>query len=173
MKQQRIATALLLSILLMMPSALSAQQGYIPSESNLEARRAVKQARLGIFVHWGLYSMLGDGFSMWRSSANPYNVYDATPFHRDVVGELAAACRMQDFRLFEQEWGTLTRKGNTIFVHILKPVDTVTLPYKARKVTAFDGTPLKFSSLPDGISFAVPSRPEGTADQIVKIELKP
>lgn len=34
-----------------------------------------------------------DGFAMYRSAADPYNVYDATPFHRDIIGELAAACR--------------------------------------------------------------------------------
>lgn len=34
-----------------------------------------------------------DGFAMFRSSASSYNVYDATPFKRDVIKELAAACR--------------------------------------------------------------------------------
>ena len=34
-----------------------------------------------------------DGFSMFRSRVDAYNVVDATPFHRDVVEELAAACQ--------------------------------------------------------------------------------
>lgn len=34
-----------------------------------------------------------DGFAMYHSKVDSYNVYDATPFHRDVVGELAEACR--------------------------------------------------------------------------------
>lgn len=34
-----------------------------------------------------------DGFAMYHSKVDAYNVYDATPFHRDVVGELAQACR--------------------------------------------------------------------------------
>ena len=34
-----------------------------------------------------------DGFAMYRSAVDPYNVYDATPFHRDIIGELADACR--------------------------------------------------------------------------------
>src|SRR5436305_3170099 len=34
-----------------------------------------------------------DGFAMFRSKVSKYNVYDATPFGRDVVGELAAACK--------------------------------------------------------------------------------
>src|SRR5206468_12071025 len=29
-----------------------------------------------------------DGFAMFHSKVSKYNVYDATPFHRDVVGEL-------------------------------------------------------------------------------------
>lgn len=33
-----------------------------------------------------------DGFAMFRSKADPFNVVDATPFKRDVVEELANAC---------------------------------------------------------------------------------
>lgn len=34
-----------------------------------------------------------DGFAMYHSKVDTYNVYDATPFHRDVIGELAVACQ--------------------------------------------------------------------------------
>ena len=34
-----------------------------------------------------------DGFAMFHSQSDPYNIYDATPFHRDPVAELAAACK--------------------------------------------------------------------------------
>ena len=34
-----------------------------------------------------------DGFAMFRSKVSRFNVVDATPFGRDVVGELAEACR--------------------------------------------------------------------------------
>ena len=33
-----------------------------------------------------------DGFAMYHSQISPYNVYDATPFHRDPIHELAEAC---------------------------------------------------------------------------------
>ncbi|MBQ6246433.1 MAG: alpha-L-fucosidase [Kiritimatiellae bacterium] len=33
-----------------------------------------------------------DGFAMYKSDVSPYNIVDATPFGRDVVGELAEAC---------------------------------------------------------------------------------
>src|ERR1700730_9497799 len=33
-----------------------------------------------------------DGFAMYGSKVSPYNVVDATPFKRDVLKQLAAAC---------------------------------------------------------------------------------
>lgn len=51
-----------------------------------------------------------DGFAMFRSQASPYNVVDATPFGRDVVGEIAEACRKYDVKLGlyysqSEDWG--------------------------------------------------------------------
>jgi len=40
-----------------------------------------------------------DGFSMWHTKESPYNIVDATPFKRDVVGELAEACKNEGIRL--------------------------------------------------------------------------
>lgn len=39
-----------------------------------------------------------DGFALFHSKADPYNVVDATPFKRDIIGELAAACRKRGIR---------------------------------------------------------------------------
>ncbi|MBQ8047173.1 MAG: alpha-L-fucosidase [Prevotella sp.] len=36
-------------------------QRYEPSKENLQARKEFQDARFGIFIHWGVYSMLGDG----------------------------------------------------------------------------------------------------------------
>lgn len=36
-----------------------------------------------------------DGFAMYHSAVSPYNIVDATPFGRDVVAELAQACKAQ------------------------------------------------------------------------------
>lgn len=50
-----------------------------------------------------------DGFSMWKSDASAYNVVDASPFGRDVIGELADACHKQDMRMHlyysHVDWG--------------------------------------------------------------------
>ena len=34
---------------------------YTPSPENLERRKEFADAKLGIFIHWGIYSMMGDG----------------------------------------------------------------------------------------------------------------
>lgn len=120
---------------------------YQPTKENLEAREAFRDARFGIFLHWGLYSMLAtgewtmtnkdlnykeyaklaggfypsrfnahdwvaaikdagakyicfttrhhEGFSMFHSQYTDYNIVDATPFKRDIVGELAEECHRQ------------------------------------------------------------------------------
>src|SRR5436305_9990970 len=40
-----------------------------------------------------------DGFAMFHSQTSPYNIYDATPFKRDPLKELADACRKQGIKL--------------------------------------------------------------------------
>ncbi len=40
-----------------------------------------------------------DGFAMYHSKVDGYNIYDFTPFKRDPVAELAAACRKYGLKL--------------------------------------------------------------------------
>ncbi len=40
-----------------------------------------------------------DGFAMYPSKASPFNIMDATPFGRDPLKELAAACRQHGIKL--------------------------------------------------------------------------
>jgi alpha-L-fucosidase len=40
-----------------------------------------------------------DGFAMFKSNATPYNIVDATPFKRDVIAELATACKKHGVKL--------------------------------------------------------------------------
>jgi alpha-L-fucosidase len=58
-----------------------------------------------------------DGFAMWHSRVSKYNVYDATPFHRDPMAELAAACRRNGLRIGfyysqTQDWHERDGVGN-------------------------------------------------------------
>ena len=40
-----------------------------------------------------------DGFCLWDTKYTDYDIMDATPFKRDILGELAAECRKQGIRL--------------------------------------------------------------------------
>lgn len=40
---------------------LVAQENYVPSESNLRHREKFEDMRFGVFIHWGIYSMFGQG----------------------------------------------------------------------------------------------------------------
>jgi alpha-L-fucosidase len=50
-----------------------------------------------------------DGFALFASKADPFNIVDATPFHRDPMRELADECRKQGIKLGfyysqDQDW---------------------------------------------------------------------
>ncbi len=51
---------LILSFFLAVGQAF-AQPEYVPSPQNMNSRKEFADARFGIFIHWGIYSMLGDG----------------------------------------------------------------------------------------------------------------
>src|SRR5688572_14999720 len=40
-----------------------------------------------------------DGFAMFHSKVSDYNIYDATPFKRDPLAELARACKKHGIKL--------------------------------------------------------------------------
>lgn len=127
----------------------------------MDAHKWFKEAKYGMMVHWGLYSLLGgeykgekvssyaewaqtyfripnaeyeklatafnpvyfnadewvrfakecgmkyivvtskhhEGFAMFKSRADKFNIVDATPFSRDVMAELAEACYKHDMKL--------------------------------------------------------------------------
>ncbi len=59
-----------------------------------------------------------DGFAMYHSAVSKYNIYDATPFHRDPLKELAAACARHNIRFGfyysqAQDWHEPNGNGNT------------------------------------------------------------
>ncbi|HWA25019.1 MAG TPA: alpha-L-fucosidase [Lacunisphaera sp.] len=58
-----------------------------------------------------------DGFALFKSAASPFNVVDATPFKRDIVKELAAACAKRGLRFGvyysqSQDWHERGGAGN-------------------------------------------------------------
>ena len=42
-------------------SIANAQSTYRPSPENLKARQEFQDMKFGMFIHWGVYSVLGDG----------------------------------------------------------------------------------------------------------------
>lgn len=64
-----------------------------PTEFNAdEWARTAKETGMRYVV---ITSKHHDGFAMWDSKVTDYDVVDATPFRRDVIGELREACRKQ------------------------------------------------------------------------------
>ena len=60
MKMKKIVLALMLAVASW--AGVNAQQTtYVPSEANLKAREEFQDNKLGVFIHWGVYSMLADG----------------------------------------------------------------------------------------------------------------
>ena len=58
---KKIQTILILLLLFIIPKVSFAQEKYEPTKSNLEARQWFEDAKFGLFIHWGVYSVLGDG----------------------------------------------------------------------------------------------------------------
>ncbi len=133
-------------------AASAAAQSYTPSPGNLQAREAFQNDKFGLFIHWGVYSVLGDGewvmnnkkmtsaeyeklppqfnpaqfnaaewvsmaknagmkyititskhhdgFAMFATKQNKWNVVDATPWKKDPLKMLAEECRKQGIKLF-------------------------------------------------------------------------
>lgn len=127
-------------------------QDYVPTKENLEARGWFQEAKFGLFIHWGVYSQLGDGewvmnnqkisidnyeklpgffnpiafdadewvsmakdagmkyititsrhhdgFSMFDSQVTDYTIVKKTPYAKDVLKQLATACKKEGIELF-------------------------------------------------------------------------
>jgi len=56
-----------------------AQAGYTPSAANLAAREWFQNARFGLFVHWGVYSVLADGEWVMNNRKIPIADYEKLP----------------------------------------------------------------------------------------------
>ena len=77
-----------------------AAQYFNPVKYDAQAwARAFRDAGAGYVT---LTSRHHDGFSMFNSAATDYDIIDATPFGRDIVGELAKACAEEglDYHLY-------------------------------------------------------------------------
>ena len=74
----------------------------LPAQFNpvrFNAEEWVKLAKDAGMKYIVITSKHHDGFAMYHSQADPFNIYDATPFNRDPLKELAAACQKEGIKL--------------------------------------------------------------------------
>ena len=64
-----------------------------------DAEQWIQDAKSAGMRYFVITAKHHDGFALWPTRVSRYNVMDATPFKRDILGELAAACRKLDVRL--------------------------------------------------------------------------
>src|SRR6266542_2681052 len=62
-----------------LPARTQAQAAYQPTPQNLEARRWFQNAKFGLFIHWGVYSVLGDGEWVMNIRKIPIHDYEKLP----------------------------------------------------------------------------------------------
>ena len=147
---QKVAVILGVTSLLHVASTATMASEYQPSAEVLASQQEFSSDRFGIFIHWGIYSMFGqgewylnygptaeeyvkaakgfypadfnaeqwvsaikesgaryitittrhhDGFSMFKTAENDYNIVDGTPFGRDILKELSEECQRQGIAL--------------------------------------------------------------------------
>ena len=60
-------------------SASVAAQDYQPSPENLQARREFQDMKFGLFIHWGVYSVLGDGEWVFHNRHLTVDEYNRLP----------------------------------------------------------------------------------------------
>lgn len=58
---------------------IKAQENYIPTKENLEARKWFKEAKFGLFIHWGVYSVLADGEWVMNNKNISIDEYEKLP----------------------------------------------------------------------------------------------
>src|SRR5260221_11382169 len=56
-----------------------AQQNYQPTPENLKSREWFQDAKFGLFIHWGVYSVLGDREWVMNNERIPIKAYEKIP----------------------------------------------------------------------------------------------
>lgn len=64
-----------------------------------QAEEWVKLAKAAGMKYIVVTSKHHEGFAMFKSDVGKFNIYDATPFKRDVIAEFAEACKKHDMKL--------------------------------------------------------------------------
>jgi alpha-L-fucosidase len=81
--QRRETWAFSIAFLIWFAAGALAQGGYQPSPENLEARREFQDMKFGMFIHWGVYSVLGDGEWVFHNRHLKVEEYNRLPMFFD------------------------------------------------------------------------------------------
>lgn len=76
---KRIRILLLTLLFFNIAEDVIAQTEYVPTKSNLEARQWFEDAKFGLFIHWGVYSILGDGEWVMNNQNISIDAYEKLP----------------------------------------------------------------------------------------------
>ncbi|MFC1514023.1 alpha-L-fucosidase [candidate division KSB1 bacterium] len=104
MKTLKILVSVLLVFALC--SAAIAQEKYAPTRENLENREWFRNARFGLFIHWGVYSIMGDAEWVMQNQNIPVSEYEKLPSFFNPV----------DFSA--EEWVTLAKNTGMKYITI-------------------------------------------------------
>lgn len=102
-KKLFVATALMASL---MGGKVAAQTtaSYVPAEENLKARQEFADSKLGIFIHWGIYSMFAQG---------EWYMTNANIDHREYA---KAASAFYPIRFNAQEWVSAIKAAGAKYI---------------------------------------------------------
>jgi len=75
----RYVSALMLALLFYQERSALAQAPYQPAPENLQARREFQDMKFGMFIHWGVYSVLGDGEWVFHNRKLKLDEYNRLP----------------------------------------------------------------------------------------------
>lgn len=68
-----------LALLAWLAGATTARAQYTPTAENLQSRNWFQDAKFGLFIHWGVYSVLGDGEWVMNNQQIPIKTYEKIP----------------------------------------------------------------------------------------------
>lgn len=86
--------------------AVAQQQPYTPTADNLAARQKFEDMKFGLFIHWGIYSILGAGEWVMNDKQIPYDSYK----------RLAGFFNPQDFNA--KEWVAFAKNAGMKYITV-------------------------------------------------------
>ena len=101
----KTAPLCVIALLFFLVTPIKAQE-YQPSSKNLEARAWFQEARFGLFVHWGVYSLLGDGEWVMNNQNISIEEYEKLPTFFNPI----------DFN--PVEWVTMAKEAGMKYITI-------------------------------------------------------